>query len=88
MKRKLIVDFDDQRENQIMIGPVSEYPNHEIKVEPIFDMGLLCEAVCTMIHLCNKQGIKKDSESLKDCIDHLKKGFIDETYKTDMKDLE
>ncbi len=86
MKRRLIVDYDDERkEGAIMIGPIAEHENQKMEAKPLLDMGILCEAVCTLIHICNKKDIKKDSDSLKDCIEHLKKGFMDETYKVKVK---
>lgn len=86
MKRKLLIDLDDSRAQQIMIGPVQDSPNQKVKPQPLFDMGLLCEALCTMIHLCDKEGIEKDHVSLEKCISHLKKGFIDESYKAGLKE--
>jgi superoxide dismutase len=84
MQRRLLVEFNTEAENKIQIGPVIIFENQEIKPEPLLDMAILCEAVCTMIHLCHNEKIKDQVASLTDCINHLKKGFIDETYKTDL----
>lgn len=81
MKRKLIVDVDSERKKSIIIGPIKEHPNQEMKPDPILDMAVLCEAVVTMIHLCHQENIKKDADSLRDCIKHLKDGFVEAGYK-------
>jgi hypothetical protein len=71
------LDTEDET-GSIKIGPVSDMiqePN------PVLDMGILCEALCTLIRICHKAGVKDEVEALRDCIKHLQTGFIDETYK-------
>lgn len=82
MRRTLVVDIDYSRKDCVHIGPMKNFNNETIKPDPILDMACLCEAVCTMIHLCHNEGIKDESLSLRDCINHLKKGFVDETFRT------
>ena len=86
MKRKLIIDVDSDRKQAVIIGPIKTYTNETVIPNPILDMGVLCEALVTMIHLCHQEGIKKDSDSIRDCIDHLKKGFAESGYKGYLSD--
>ena len=75
-----MVDCDTERKETIRIGPIQEgtekiYPN------PLLDMHVLCEAVCTMIHVCNQENIQKDSDSIRECLEHIKQGFAEAGYK-------
>lgn len=81
MKRNLFIDYDDSKQPFISMGLVKKYANEEIKIDPALDMAILCEAICMLIHVCHQNDIKKDADSLRDCIKHLKEGFIDETYR-------
>lgn len=83
MKRVLVIDLDTEREETIRIGPMGSFENE--KPDPIGDMSVICEALVTMIRLCHNEGIKDESESIRDCIKHLKMGFVDETYKTELR---
>ncbi len=78
MKRIVEVDFDSERREGIMIG----HPEGQ-SIDIVADMAVLCEGLCTLIHQANTEGSKKDSDSLADCINHLQKGFIDSSYKTE-----
>ena len=80
MKRVLMVDFDTDRTETVRIGPVQE-DKEKIFPDPLLDMKVLCEAVCTMIHVCSQADIQKDSISIRDCIDHIQKGFAEAGYK-------
>jgi len=75
LQRELTVKID---ENERIVIDV---PNNQ-KPDMVKDMALLCEAVCTLIHLANKEGVKSDYLSLEHCVKHLQDGFVDETYKT------
>jgi len=81
VNKKIIIDYDGERTPPLIIAY-----NREMEPDPVQDMALTCEALCTMIHTANKLGLKEDFKSIKDCIDHLKKGFIDETYRVGVKD--
>lgn len=77
MKKKLLIDLDTERKGGSVLVL---YPDTGEKLDPVLDMATLCEAVCTIIHAAHDAGIKKDFESVRDCIEHIKKGFIDESY--------
>lgn len=77
-----MVEFEDKGEHgTVKVGPVSD---KKVEPNPVLDMGILCEAVCTLIRICHKAGIKDESNALRDCLNHLSKGFIDESYKVDL----
>jgi len=82
-KRKIAVDIDTERKEEIIVSTPPDQDSN-----PIDDMAALCEGICTLIHIAHSQGIKKDYISLKDCINHLEKGFADASYKTYVKDNE
>lgn len=88
MKNILIVDIDSDRSEPgpIIIGKPNEFPRPTNATEHasmvMDDMISLCEALCTMIHLAEDQGIKPSAASLRDCINHLKAGFGDASYET------
>ena len=84
MRRKLIIDLDSERKATIKMGPIKTYENEEVKPNPVLDMGILCEGICTLIHLCHQEKIQKDSDSLRACIKHLKDGFSEAGYKAYM----
>lgn len=86
MKRRIVIDLDSERKQTIKMGPIQIYENEEIKPDPILDMAVLCEGICTLIHLCHREKIKKDSDSLRDCIKHLKDGFSEAGYKAFMSE--
>lgn len=81
IKRKLMVDIDTERKNQVIINNFQEHENQKIIPNPVLDMSIFCEAVCTLIHLCEQEGIKSSADSLRDCIKHLKDGFSEAGYK-------
>jgi hypothetical protein len=82
MKRTLMVECDLEKENgTVKIGMVSD---KEEDPNPLLDMGILCEALCTLIRICHKAKIKNEADALRDCINHLRQGFVDETYKVDL----
>jgi hypothetical protein len=79
MKRILIVDLDTERDgSQIKIG----LTNKNLDPNPVSDMFVLCEAIVTLIHLCHQHNIKKDTESIRDCIKHISSGFAEAGYLT------
>lgn len=84
-ERSVTVTTDNDSEIPVMIG-VPEGQGHDI----LEDMATLCEGLCTLIHEAHRMGVKRDFDSLKDCIWHLERGFVDESYKTgtpeDLKD--
>lgn len=89
MKVQMMLDIDtDRKESPVQIHkppnrlPMSEAETNNMILE---DMGALCEAVCTLIHVAEERGAKKSADSLRDCIDHLQKGFADASYKTEMR---
>ena len=84
MRRTIIIDYNTERNPDLIVSPVQVFENEELKADPVLDMDILCESVCTMIKLCHAEGIKKDSDSIRYCIDKLKRGFIDSSFKTVM----
>jgi hypothetical protein len=84
MQRLLVVDIDTDRKDTIIVGPMKRFENEEIQAKPLLDMGCLCEALCLMIRICHNSHLKDQSDSIRDCIDHLKKGFIEENYMSKM----
>jgi hypothetical protein len=73
------LDTEDET-GHIKIGPISKTT---LEPNPILDMGILCEALCVLIRICGKAGVKSEAQALRDCIKHLKDGFIDESLKVD-----
>lgn len=84
MKNTLIVDINSDRKEPgpVIIGKFNDLNEEENAAMVILDMASLCEAVCTMIHLAEDQGIKPSADSLRDCIKHLTAGFADASYST------
>jgi hypothetical protein len=81
MKRVLKIDYDTDREDTVRIGPIQLKNEKEISPDPVLDMTVLCEAVCTMIHVCHQADIQKDSVSIKQCLAHIQEGFAEAGYK-------
>ena len=52
--------------------------------DPAELMGLLCEAICTVIHGAHMADQKEDYESVRDCQRHIEKGFADASYHVNM----
>jgi len=89
MKRRLMIEVDTESDrDKIAVGPIPFHPGDKIEADPLIDMGVIAEALCLMIKICHNNGIKDESESIRDCISHLKQGFIDETYKAHTKSVE
>lgn len=85
MKNILLVDLDSDREQTIQIkkpGIVPPQTREEFSRTVLMDMATLCEAVCTLMHLADREGIKPSAESLRACIEHLTRGFADADYRT------
>lgn len=88
MKNSLFIDIDSDRTEPgpIIIGKPAEFSmpkNAQEHAQMVMDdMISLCEALCTMIHLAEDQGIKPSADSLRDCIKHLTAGFADASYET------
>lgn len=80
----LVVDIDPERKPAVVISHGVRTGNEVNPVDSHFDvvsdMATLCEAICTLIHVAENEGIKRSPDSLKDCIEHLEKGFADATY--------
>lgn len=90
MKKKadylLVVDVDPRRHVPVVMTHAyragdeiipSEKPNKAYN--KVTDMAKLCEAICLMMHLEDKEGKQKDYTSLEMCIEHLNKAQK-ETY--------
>lgn len=83
MKNVVFVDIDTERtDTPILIGHTNEITRRKESEQVIDDMATLCEGVCTLIHWAEDKGFKSSATSLRDCIQHLEKGFTDATYKT------
>lgn len=84
MKNLLQVDIDTERENTIIIGKPGNNQRPQSKEEAaamiIVDMATLCEAVCTLIHVADQNGIKPSADSVRDCLKHIEHGFGDASY--------
>ena len=82
----LVVDIDLDRKEQIHIAHAKRAGDNVNTTDEgyciISDMATLCEALCTLIHAAEDQGIKKSPASLRDCIKHLENGFADASYFT------
>ena len=83
MKKEIKITFEHHEDGHKKTTIIIDTPDSDKPEAIIQDMGLLCEALCTLIHSAHKEGIKKDHESLRTCIKHLEAGFSDETYKTE-----
>ena len=57
--------------------------SENVEKNPVLDMIVLCEALVLLIHGAHKDGIKKDYESVKSCISHIKMGFADESFRVE-----
>ena len=53
------------------------------KSDPVKEMAWLCEGIVLLIKSAHKDGVKNESDSMRDCIRHLNKGFVDETYRVE-----
>ena len=82
----LVVDIDLNRKDQIHISHANRSGDNVTPTDKgyniISDMATLCEALCTLIHAAEDEGIKKSPASLRDCIKHLEDGFADASYFT------
>jgi len=67
--------------NRKRAGDIVESTSETDYYNEIGLMNVLCEGVVTLIHSANNSGLKKDYESLRDCISYLEKGFADPTYR-------
>ncbi len=86
MKNILFIDMDTERkQSPIVIGKPenARRPSNPIEGASmvLFDISTLCEALCTLIHVADQNGIEKSAVTLRRCIDHLEKGFGDASYK-------
>jgi len=75
MKLELIVTCDTEKKPNIRIRYT--HPNQKPNIE--LDTGILCEALVTLIR-CRKSN-EDQAKALSCCINHLQKGFADETFK-------
>lgn len=83
----LVIDIDDSQTDGNSHIKISHAFRTGDKVKPVSedydtigDMITLCEAICTLIHCAEKDNIKKSSDSLRDCINHLESGTFDASY--------
>ncbi len=82
----LIVEIKTDKAGTSTIDVISgvkvgdEIVSHEHS-DIIGDMASLCEAICTLIHVAEADGVKTSSASLKSCIHHLEQGTFDSSYK-------
>lgn len=87
MKYKTIlqIDFDSERKDTVRIGKPVEVPlptdPEEIKQVCAMDLAVFCEAICTMIHIVERCGVRSSAESLRICIEHLTQGTMTADYK-------
>lgn len=85
MKNILIVDMDTDRTDTIIIGKPGDAERPATPKEQasilLFDISTLCEAVCTLIHVADQNGVEKSHVTLKRCIEHLQNGFGEAGYK-------
>jgi hypothetical protein len=92
MKNIIIVDIDTERSPIVQIGKpdASQLPTNSEEASEVIqkDMACLCEALSTLIHAAEQSGYKSSSESLKDCITHLERGFADPTYDIKVNKIE
>jgi len=84
MKNTIQIDIDSDREDTVIIGKPKDFRRPESKeefaYEIINDMATLCEAICTLIHVADQNGLKPSDKSVQDCINHIKNGFGDPSY--------
>lgn len=81
MKNVICIDIDDSRKDSpIIIKKPESTEQVDFESQVILDMACICEALCTMIHIAEKHGVKKSPDSLRDCIKHLQDGFSDANY--------
>ena len=88
MNNAIIVDINSERDDMVIVSHL-ERTGDDIKsvggeYDIVLDMATLCEGICTLMHIAEKEGIKSSIDSLKDCINHLEQGFIDASYKVDL----
>ena len=80
MKNTLIIKLDTGQKESIQIGkpesPVDLTPEKLAKLV-LTDIGTLCEALVVTIRVAHQMGIKDESKSLRDAIDHIQKAFVD-----------
>lgn len=92
MKNIIIVDIDTDRDPVVQIGKTdaSELPKNkeEARESILKDMACLCEAVSTLIHAAHQSGMKDSADSLRDCINHLERGFVDGSYEAKVTKVE
>lgn len=84
MRRTLKIEYNSDEHSYDLNKPnikVETYKNAE--QNPVLDMIVLCEALVLLIHAAHKEGFKKDYESVKSCINHIKKGFVDESFRVE-----
>lgn len=84
IKNIVIVDIDSTRgKSPIIVGhPADQILSENKEWQIVDDMAVLCEGLCCLIHSAEMMGLKKSSDSLRDCMEHIQLGFADATYKT------
>jgi hypothetical protein len=88
MKNILIIDIDTERNPVVQLGKpsASDLPKNKDEAEAtiLMDMACICEGLSTLIHAADQSGYKPSHESLKDCITHLERSFVDTSYTTEI----
>lgn len=85
MKNSIIIDIDtDRTESPVVIGKpsgVTQPANFESALSHWKqDVSTVCEGLCTLIHVGEQAQFAPSSDTLRNCIDHLQKGFADASY--------
>lgn len=83
MKNKVLVDIDtDRKEMSIILSKVLGPPKTLAEAQAYWkeDVVCLCEALCTLIHVGDRQNWQPGAQTLRECIKHLTDGFADASY--------
>ena len=75
MKKLIVIDIDTDRES-----PINIYDNLPDVYDPIGDLDILSDALCVLVHVCEKKGLQPDYKSLEQCIKRLENGFMDTEF--------
>ena len=77
-------------ESKVLLESLPGDDSQHIKIlttvgDPVELMGLLCEALCTVIHGAEASGWQKDYDSVIQCQRHIERGFSDASYQVYMQ---
>jgi hypothetical protein len=87
MRTVLQVDFDTDRKDSkcLVIKPtIKEF----LDIPIAFDLYALCEAIIGIMRAGENAGILSSAKTLKACIEHLEKGFMQAEMKAVMFDVD